>query len=506
MLRSKWLITGSAAILLIVAAAGGVYWKLSQPKACTNDCNVILISVDSMRLDHMGVYGYKKYPTTPNLDKLAKKSFVFDNYFSAGYLTPVSEGAVQSGMYPTTNTVKSFFSEVPSDVKILPQYMKSLGFYTQSIISSPEFTTYPPLKKGFSKGYDKYNFSEDDVNPNALFSNSRKYPPIRNFRDVMKENIKQKQKSFTWLAIGGVHWPYGQDVPNQFGVTYYQGILGGKPLDWPLFQSVYKGYLYPDKKKLTKGDYDYINDRYDNGVYAFDNYLGQVLDQLKQLKLDKKTIIILESEHGEGLGEHGYYAHYDIMDTQVHEPLVIYDPRLPGGKRIKSIVGSVDVLPTILDLVDAKTNNKLQGKSIKPILNGQEKDGQRQETYIERVPLWEEGVLQVRDSLRLGKFKPVDVLHEDYAIRTSKWKYILRDSAPTMEKINYWQDMTKQKMTFPPEELYDMQSDPSEQKNVAAQNPEVVKQLKAKLIKWRTESIKDRPTQEKKTEMVQPYL
>lgn len=496
-----------ASIVALAAVLAGIYlWHKNQAKTCTNDCNVILISVDSMRLDRMGSYGYKKYNTTPNFDNLAKKSFLFKNYFSAAYLTPVSEGAVQTGLYPTTNTVKSFFSEVPTEIKILPEYMKNLGFYTQSIISSPEFTTYPSLKKGFSRGYDKYNYTSTDNSDKLLFSNTRKYPPINEFKQAMQNNIKQNQKSFTWVAIGGVHWPYGQDVPNQFGVTYYQGILQGKALDWPLFQNVYNGLLYPDQKKLTKGDYDYINDRYDNGVYAFDNYLGQIMQQLKELKLDKKTIIVLESEHGEGLGEHGYFAHYDIMDSQVHEPFLIYDPRLDGGKNIESLVGSVDILPTILDLVDGETNTKFQGKSVRPILEGKEPDGQRNEVYIERVPLWEEGVLQVRNALVLDKFKPTDVLHEDYAIRTNRWKYILRDSADTMKKINYWQDLTKQKMNFPPEELYDIKSDPSEQKNVADQNPEVVRELKAKLLKWREEAITNQPAKEKKTDMVQPYL
>lgn len=314
----------------------------SDKAACTNDCNVLLISVDSLRADHLGAYGYKRN-TSPNLDKLASQGVLFTNYFSVSHTTPVSEMTVQTGLYPTSNGLNNFDSTLPKDRTILPQYLKKLGFHTQAIISSPEFLVFSSLNESFSRGYDEYPKNiptQDDI------QNGRQYPFIEDVSTAIDNQQMDNKQNFLWLAVGGVHYPYGINAKDEFTDPNYTGAFRFETtLDYGLFRRVYNGVLYPYNKQLTDADKQYVIDMYDNGVKAFDDYLGQVVQLLKDKGQYDKTIIVIESEHGEDLGEHGYFMHYDVLDTQTHVPLIIIDPRLKGqGKTLSSLTGSVDVL------------------------------------------------------------------------------------------------------------------------------------------------------------------
>lgn len=496
-------------MLLIGVGVGAYVWKKSYVATCTTDCNVILISVDSLRADHMSSYGYKR-KTTPNFDALAQQGTLFKNYYSPSFITPVVEASVQTGLYPTSHGVTNFVSLLPKERTILPEYLKRLGFQTEAIISSPEFVYYSPIKDSFKRGYDKYNFPRVTDGPG---SPARRYPPIKIFKEAFVSSKKSDKQSFLWLALGGVHWPFGWGEPNQFGATNYNGPLAGKQLDWPVFKNIYNGVLYPgsatentDKIQLTNNDIQYVRDNYDNGVYAFDQFLGQVMNELKKNKLDKKTIIVVESEHGEELGEHGYFAHYDIWDTQTHQPLLIVDPRVKGGAKISSIVGSVDILPTILNLVGTTSTNGLQGKSLAPLIRKTEPDGQRKTIFQERVPLWEEAVLQTRHDMGQKGFQLETSGAKDIAIRTDKWKYILRLSSKKQAEISWWKFMSGQPILFPEVELYDLAKDPGETKNVVAEHPEVANQLNKELRAWYKKVQSNSSDKVKKTELVQPYL
>jgi arylsulfatase A-like enzyme len=236
-----------------------------------------------------------------------------------------------------------------------------------------------------------------------------------------------------------------------------------------------------------------------------DDYLGQILDSLKEQKLDKKTIIVIQSEHGEGLGENGYYAHYDIFDTETRVPLLIVDPRNKEQKRVKSSVGSVDILPTVLEMTNNSVPSSIQGRSLLGIMNGDESDGKRDAAYIERVPLWEETSLElVQQVLGIRGIKNEKTGARDIAIRTEKWKYIKRLAKDRVEEISWWKAISGSPVTVPPEELYDLEADPLETKNVISEHPDVAAELRTRLDAWYAKVNSQRqPT--KSTELIQPY-
>lgn len=460
------------------------------------DCNVVLISVDSLRADHVSAYGYKR-ETTPNFDKIAQKGALFLDYFAASFLTPVSEMSVHTGLYPSSHGVTNFNKFLPEDRITLAQYMKKRGYSTSALMSSPEFEVNLSLKESFSRGFDRYEYVGN-------LPISRAYP----VSDDLKSELDSfgKNKFFWWLAIGGVHWPYGEFSSDVFVDVDYGGILKDKELSWNEFQNIYKGVHYPEGLKLDKSDIRYVRDQYDNGVKAFDGFLGNLFSELDQRKLIDNTIIVIQSEHGEGLHEHGYFAHYDVMDTQVHTPLLILYPHLKEGMRISSFAGSVDVLPTIMELLGVEVPDKIQGKSLAPIIMGKEPDGLRQEAFIERSPLWEEAHLGIRDFLKGIGVGFDGEEYKDIAIRTPKYKYILRISKERLERISWWGVLTGQNMMIPEAELYNLSSDPLEIKNVINQYPDEAVKLRKRLEEWFAGISTSLPPKVDSEQEIQPYF
>lgn len=467
--------------------------QLACPK-----CNVILISVDSLRADHMGAFGYYR-DTTPNFDALAKKGLLFENYFTTSFLTPVSEMSVHTGMYPTANGVTNFDTLLPKTITTLGQIMKKEGYATSAFFTSPEFVGNPALKDSFSRGFDEYQ--PNTYPPNATPSSFRKLPAFETMQSSMDQ--LQNRKFFWWLALGSVHWSYGL-APKKYDDPNYGGFFKKFPaLGWQPFQNIYQGMVYPENTKLSKEDIQYIRDLYDNGVFEFDNFLGNLYRELDRRGLTKNTIIVIASEHGEDLHEHGYFAHYDIFDTQVHTPLLILSPRVQQGERISTLASAVDVLPTIHQLLGRAPPNQVQGESLIPFVCNDGVKTKDRAVFIERNPLWEESALA--SAMKELGLSLVKEHHKDIAIRTSDWKYILRTSKSALERISWWGLVSGQKVTIPSEELYDVKNDPQELKNVIDNYPAVASDLRQRLDTWYTK-ISTSTTTPKYLQQIQKYF
>lgn len=458
-----------------------------QEKTACPDCNIILVSADSLRADHVGAYGYNR-ATTPFFDSLSQRGALFMNYFSASYLTPISEMALHSGMYPSSTGLVSFGSILPENITTMAQFLKKEGYKTYAAHMSPEYVwrdqAYVPkydfigpnqVSKSFNRGFDEYK----NLEPRKLSSQNKNSV----YNDL--DNIKE-EKFFYWVTLGNIHWPYNDKGLNVFGNHNYNGFFAGKNVNWDVLRNIYGGIIYPEKKPLAKEDTDFLLDNYDNSIVQFDEFLKDLFAQLDKNGLTKKTIIIIESEHGEEFGEHGYIAHYDIYDAQTHVPLLIISPNIDAGKKIEAISGSVDVLPTLASLVGRVAPPQVQGRNLVGDIcqNGTEdKHGSQSATFIERIPLWEQ---VAADLIKINNDSGLDSkkITGDIAIRTQEWKYILRTSKDYLQKASWWSKLTGSAIEIPDEELYNVVDDPKELNNVASSNPEVVKNLKERLLSW----------------------
>ena len=248
------------------------------------DTNVIMVSVDTLRHDHLGCYGYPRN-TSPNIDRLAGQSVVFERYVSQAILTPVSQMSIFTAQYPRVNGVVSF--QPAPDVmqsKTLAEILKAYGFVTAAFLGSPEFQD------------ERYGGPPNgDRRPRGLFSRSFDvYERSRGgFRSVPEDALQwvrenKDSRFFLWLPIGTVHWPYSGSVPapyrtqfdppgyTPFFDTMLPGRRGGAARDAvhaDVLSYIYKGRYYAETDRvytLSDADREFIVARYDAGIFYAD--------------------------------------------------------------------------------------------------------------------------------------------------------------------------------------------------------------------------------------------
>jgi arylsulfatase A-like enzyme len=509
--------------------------------------NVLLISVDILRADHLGAYGYAK-GTSPQIDRLASQSVLFENAIAHSYLTPVAQMSVFTGQYPRMHGMVSF--DVPRDQvarRTLPEILKYYGYETAAVMSSPEFFMRYDTESGkivnpkdvFSRSFDHFLRTVPDDTGSVRGNPVRAIEWLRTNRD---------KKFFLWVESGLLHPPYSQTVPPPFktrfdppGYTpFYQQFpirsdRGNRDQGVPtevLFH-LYKGNYYLDFKPvyaLTDTDVSFIRGRYDAGVYYTDRFIGELLSTLDALKLSGKTLVVFHSIHGENLGEHGYFFHHDLFDTEVKTALMF---KLPGsergGTRVTRQVQGIDIMPTILDYLQIPLNHESQGVSLLPLIEGNESRFAGAEyAFIDRLPWWEyvlEGWHLEHQAERDAQYTPLEnsrmleyratlkklIGGEPFppqciAIRTNQWKLMLRERRELLETISWWNFISGTRHPVAAVELFDLVRDPLEQRNVAREHPEVVARLKAQLLAWDATSNRRRgKPADQKSRTIIPY-
>jgi arylsulfatase A-like enzyme len=456
-------------------------------------CNVIFISLDSLRADHVHALGYPK-ETTPFLDSLINKGVTLSNFFTTSYLTPISEMSLHTGMYPSSNGFMSFQSSLPQSVLTISQLAHNAGFRTSALHGSPEFIAFTELAQSFNRGFDWYQ-----------------QIPYRSIEPTVYTYIQDEFKSinskrfFLWITLGSIHWPYGNNLPQTFTDPKYNGLFsfndGKGSLNWSLLGNIYDSMFYSQNTDglfsapqiITQKDVEYIISEYDNGIIATDALIEKIFSDDSMKQIMSNSIIVISSEHGEDLGEHKYIAHYDVYDTQIHTPLIILHPNIKKPITIKQLTSSIDILPTILDMVNIPKPKQIQGNSLASTICGEASNLFNDTVvYSERIPLWEHIVAFVQHPEKIYTNTNIKnmLLHfqaddADLSIRTSEWKYILRRSNTILKQASWWQFLIQKPLDFPEEELYNIVVDPYEQKNVSKDNPEIVQMLKNKLLeKW----------------------
>lgn len=521
------ILTLSSMVLLTgVINYGSVALAAAPATPRHDDTNVILISLQCLRPDHLGAYGYKR-GTSRNIDRLASQSVLFENAISQANLTPVAQMSVFTSQYPRINGMVSFeVGKEQVSQRTLPEILKMYGYTTAATVSSPEFF----LRYDGAAGVT--------VNPGDLFSRSfdyfgrtRKGPDGRSVRKVPTEALQwlktnRDKKFFLWIASGLIHMPYGAAVPTAYRKMYdpagyvpfwkrlpeaaaWKGL--GEDPDYDVFSRIYRGEFYWGLSpiyKLTAEDTAYVNGRYDSGVYYTDLFVGELLKLLDSLKLTEKTVIILQSIHGEDLGERGgNFFHYDVNDTIIKNALMVRFPGQElGGRRVAEQVQAIDIMPTLLDYLQIPVPHEAQGMSLMPFLRGDLTAPPGEFAYIDRLPWWEytldkwylefkrsQGApfapaelerLPAYRSLLSRSFAEQGYPPGDIAIRSNDWKLIIRKNPDLLMKVSWQGFLAGRKQEIPEVELYDLKKDPGETTNVASTNPEVVSRLRGRLMAW----------------------
>jgi len=333
--------------------------------------NLVLISLDTLRADHLGCYGYsRKEPMSPNIDLLASSSALFKKAYAPAPFTLPSHASLFTGLYSSAHGVETKYSGgIPSSLNLLAEYLRGDGFITASYNGG----CYVSHHFGFHWGYD--NFCVVDPLGDKYMDGYLMHKPQvlsdgstgsldRTFSWI--ESMRN-QKFYLFLHTFMVH---DYQPPRRLAEEFSQN---GPASLKPGRETLVKIQKYFGKNgTLTDDQRQYLINMYDGSIRAADEMVGALISHLKQLGIDKNTIIIITSDHGEEFLDHGrLYHRRTLYNELIHVPLIIYIPGETKGIVLDDAVSLVDVTPTILDIMQIDSNGtEFNGRSLKPLIKG----------------------------------------------------------------------------------------------------------------------------------------
>ena len=413
---------GSSGTALAVVVTAGLLLCLSgcrhhEPEsaaATPRDANVLLITLDTTRADHLSCYaaalgvspgsaksaglkpgvtsGRKGYALTPNLDALAARGVLFLHATAQVPLTLPSHACIMTGSYPPVHGLRDMGGFVlDKSHPTIASLTQAAGFPTAAFVGSRAVShTF-----GLAQGFDTY---DDDMGPQTeedklpgVFAERRAGIVTDHALEWLQQN--GQRRFFLWAHYYDPHEPY--DPPEPF------------------------------KRQYAK-------DPYDGEIAYMDEQVGRLLAGLDQLGLTSRTLVVAMGDHGESLGEHGEATHgIFLYDATLHIPLIVAGPDVLRGKVIDDQVRSIDVHPTVMEFLHLPPSPEAQGVSLWPLMH--------HGTHVRSDYSYGE-TLYPRTYMGWSELR---------AMRTDDWKFILA----------------------PHPELYDLRRDPGELQNLIAQHP-----------------------------------
>ena len=405
-----------SALLLaaLVTACGGSETAQEQGP------NLLLVLLDTTRADHLGCYGGEPR-TSPAIDALAARGARFEEALSQSSLTPVSASSILTGTYPFRHGVRSLFTvgkESLSEASVpLAEMLQQQGFATGAFVSAM------PLdgkKYGLARGFDVYS---DEPGRDLELSRELGLPNAHQRRANDTTNL-----ALEWLD---------EHADQRFGMLVH-------------FFDAHDATLVPPAKFMAKHmtppapgatpTEDQMRELYDTEIAFMDRQVERLLERLAEHALLEDTLVVVIADHGEGLGQHDFWTHGLLWREQLRVPLILAGPGIPRGRVISDRVRLVDLMPTLLELLDIEDHAPRDGHSMAGLLAGSP-DAEPRELYAEVHHAAE------------------DFLGRDAALVTltiGRWKYIQGSSGK--------------------QQLFDLEADPGETVDLfTEEHPEVAR-------------------------------
>ena len=340
---------------------------------------VLILAIDTLRADRVGCYG-RAPSITPNIDRLAAGAIVFESHYAPASWSLPCYSSLFTGALPSRHGVLDQNQRLPDRLYTLAEVLGVYGYRAAGFVGGSHLTGVFNLKQGFEVWEDEPNFGS--------FYHS--VPRALAWLDELAAD-----EPFLLMVHGyDCHTPYF--VPNALG-EIFDPAYGGPVhdldlLDFTRLHQIRDGRYYPERKvpvsadprrlpiegraiELDARDIDHIRSHYDAAVWYVDLWIGILLDGLRERGLYDDTLIVLIGDHGEDLMEHGFFFHRNALYRHnIHTPLILKPPRGRwAGRRVASAVSTVDVMPTLLGLVDAEAPvDQIDGRDLRGWLDGEE--------------------------------------------------------------------------------------------------------------------------------------
>ncbi len=325
-------------LLMLLAVAGGFYFFRDTGPEIKN---VIIISMDTTRADHLSCYGYP-VRTTPNIDAIAAEGILFENTISPAPMTLPAHSTMLTGTIPPYHGIHDNLDYTLAGSNItLPEILKENGFTTGALIG----TFVLDSRFGLNQGFDTYNDIFEEEHITMSFNERKGDEATRLAIDWLDEH--KDERFFYFLHYYDPHTDYSP--PEPFALNFYGNPYAGE-------------------------------------IAFTDHCIGQVIDKLKELDLYDSALIVIAGDHGEMLGEHGEITHaYFIYQSAIRVPMIF---KLPGeriGKRITGLSGLVDIVPTICGLLGIETDIPFAGRDLSSYLGKKGKTPEARDVFCESL-------------------------------------------------------------------------------------------------------------------------
>jgi len=375
--------------------------------------SVVLITIDTLRADRLGCYGYER-AVTPNIDALAGRGVLFERAFSTVPITMPSHTSLLTGTIPPYHGVRNNGGyKASTGLVTMAEVLGERGYNTGAFIAAHVLDS----QYGLDQGFDVYGDVPQTQIGMGLWMSERPAENVNAEGFAWLDTLPEDEPFFLWLHYFDPHRPRT---------------------------------VHPDRPASLQG-VDYPDWEYDMEVWHADRQVGEVLKKIEAMGRTDETLIVLGSDHGEGLGEHGEHTHaYYAYQGVLHVPLIFAHPSLPQGLGVRRFVSNVDVLPTVLELVGAPAiDTPPPSESLTPLFEDPELSGNP--VYFECYNSYiNYGWAPIR-GVGLAKYKLISV---------------------------------------PKGELFDLDRDPAENRNLHAQLPDAAEQLERHLAALLADNVR----------------
>jgi len=320
-------------ILLILIVTAFILFSVNSCKKKTAfNGNILIITLDTTRADHIGSYGYSK-ANTPNIDKLANGGIMFSNCYSAVPLTLPAHTSIFTGKYPPGHGIRNNGRyKLSNQANTLAEVLKKEGFTTYAVISSFVLQS----KFGLDQGFDIYDDSLDSHVADTTYNSQIDAQAVYGKFSAWLEKNRRK-KFFAWVHFYDPHTPY----------VSHNEIKNGEKKDFI---------------KLYDGELSYM-----------DLYIGRIIEKLKKEGIYENTLIALIGDHGEAFGEHKEFASHMVFcyEANLKVPFILFNKKLiKKSIKIKDNISIVDFMPTLLNIAGINSGSRFDGIDLGSLING----------------------------------------------------------------------------------------------------------------------------------------
>ncbi len=336
-----------AAIIIAAALTVAACGQPAEPPS------VVLIVLDTVRADHMSLYGYER-DTTPRLARWARQGTVFENGFSAAAWTLPGVGSIFTGLYPSQHGAGlSGPSRMHDEVPTLAEELSGIGYETAAVAN---VSFLAPLF-GLNRGFAHYDYDPADA------EDGTRRADVSVDRALAWLNERSDAPSFLVLHLFDAHRFYDAPPPAR-GVFTGEFAADYDPATLPTLESRVEAE--------RRGDMDFHVAAYDEEILWIDIQLDRFFSELRERGLFDSTLVILTGDHGEAFREHGQIAHGSSLHNEViRVPMIVWEPGQATGRRSLVPVSTVDIVPTALDYAGAAAG-ETSGFSLRAAIRGEE--------------------------------------------------------------------------------------------------------------------------------------